>query len=60
MTEIKIEKKKPVWPWILLVLGLLVAAWFFFFRNDKNEPVDSNALIDVRENNSTVAAYVTF
>jgi len=60
MTEIKIEKKKPVWPWILLVLGLLVAAWFFFFRNDKDEPVNSNALIDVRENNSTVAAYVTF
>ncbi len=60
MTEIKIEKKKPLWPWILLVLGLLVAAWFFFFRNDKNEPVDDNALIDVHENNSTVAAYVTF
>ncbi len=42
------------------MLGLLVAAWFFFFRTDKNEPVDNNALIDVRENNSTVAAYVTF
>lgn len=55
MTEIKIEKKKPVWPWILLVLGLLAAAWFFFFRNDKKE-----SLIDVHENNSTVAAYVTF
>jgi len=63
MTEIKIEKKKPVWPWILLVLGLLVAAWFFFFRNDKDEPVetaDKTALIDIHENNSTVAAYVTF
>lgn len=63
MTEIKIEKKKPLWPWILLVLGLLVAAWFFFFRNDKEETMetaDNNALIDVHENNSTVAAYVTF
>ena len=63
MTEIKIEKKKPVWPWILLVLGLLAAAWFFFFRNDKQETMetaDNNALIDVHENNSTVAAYVTF
>ncbi|MBA3284927.1 MAG: hypothetical protein H0U27_07690 [Nitrosopumilus sp.] len=63
MTEIKIEKKKPVWPWILLVLGLLVAVWFFFFRNDKYEPVetaDRTALIDTDENNNTVAAYVTF
>jgi hypothetical protein len=63
MTEIKIEKKKPVWPWILLALGLLAAAWFFFFRNDKDEPMETsenNALIDVHENNSVVATYVTF
>ncbi len=63
MTEIKIEKKKPIWPWILLVLGLLAAVWFFFFRNDKEEAVetrDKTALIDIHENNSTVAAYVTF
>lgn len=63
MTEIKIEKKKPVWPWILLVLGLLAAVWFFFFRNDKDdtaETANNGALIDVHENNSTVAAYVTF
>ncbi len=63
MTEIKIEKKKPVWPWILLMLGLLFAAWFFFFRSDKAEPVetaDKTALIDVHENNNIVATYVTF
>jgi len=63
MTEIKIEKKKPVWPWILLVLGLLLAAWFFFVRNDKVEPVetaDKTAMVDVHENNSIVATYVTF
>jgi len=63
MTEIKIEKKMPVWPWILLVFGLLVAAWFFFIRNDKAEPVataDETALIDVHENNNIVTAYVTF
>lgn len=67
MTEIKIEKKKPVWPWILLALGLLVAAWFFFNRNDNAEPVatadetaDETALIDVHENNNIVTAYVRF
>lgn len=63
MTEIKIEKKQPVWPWILLVLGLLFAAWFFFFRNDKVDPMgtsDKTALLDVHENNSVVANYVMF
>ena len=63
MAEIKIEKKKPVWPWILLVLGLLVAAWFLFLRNDKDDRVeraDDTSMIDVHENNSTVAAYIAF
>ncbi len=63
MAEIKIEKKTPVWPWILLVLGLLVAAWFLFFRNDKDdlvETADKTALIDLPENNNIVATYVTF
>ena len=70
MTEIKIEKKKPVWPWILLVLVLLIvafAAWFFFIRNDNAEPVATSdetavetALIDIHENNIIVTAYVTF
>jgi hypothetical protein len=63
MTEIKIEKKKPVWPWILLVLGLLFAAWFFFFRSDKVglvETADNTTLIDVHENNNMVVTYVTF
>lgn len=65
MTEIKIEKKKPVWPWILLGLGLLaLLLYFFVFNNDseKEEMAETpaTALIDVHENNSTVAAYVTF
>ena len=63
MTEIKIEKKKPAWPWILLVFGLLVAVWFFVFRNDKDKPVetaDKTTLIDRHENNNIVAAYVAF
>ncbi|MEO6760682.1 MAG: hypothetical protein ABIO24_14585 [Saprospiraceae bacterium] len=63
MAEIKIEKKQPVWPWILLVLGLLFAAWFFFFRNDKAEPgptVNTTKLLEVHENNNTVASYTTF
>jgi hypothetical protein len=63
MTEIKIEKKTPVWPWILLVLALLVVAWFFFLRNDKDdivETADKTSLVDLPDNNNIVATYVTF
>lgn len=65
MTEIKIEKKKPILPWLLLLLGVIAATWYFFFKKDNVEPVkteivESSALIDVRENNNIVADYVTF
>src|SRR5688500_14002478 len=59
MTQVIDERKKPVWPWILLGLGIVaLLIYFFAFRNDnKKEATD---LINVRENNSTVAAYVNF
>lgn len=34
MAEIKIEKKKPIWPWIILVLVILALLYFFVFAND--------------------------
>ena len=72
MAEIKIEKKRPIWPSILL--GLVVIGLIIYFINirkenqatqntsDDYELVDtSNAdLISVKENNSTVASFVTF
>lgn len=39
MAEIKIEKKKPVWPWILLGLIILGIILYFLLAND-NEKVD--------------------
>lgn len=64
MTEIKIEKKKPIWPWLLLLLLVILATvWFFFFSNDNAEPLettDNTTLIDIHENNNIVATYVTF
>jgi hypothetical protein len=63
MTEIKIEKK-PVWPWALVTLiaiGLLV-----YVLAARKAPVTqpekgaAASLIDVRENNPTVEAYVRF
>ena len=65
MAEIKIEKKKPIWPWLLLGLLLLGLVWYFFMR----EPVNKMAIDDDRmdtlnvqhdvnaERNAAIAVY---
>lgn len=74
MAEIKIEQKKQVWPWLLV--GLVIAAlaiYFLMYRDsdnvnaadvvtEKNYTSDTNEsnLLDVKENNSTVAAFISF
>jgi hypothetical protein len=72
MAEIKIEQKKQIWPWLLA--GLVIAAllvYFLVFRdNDKNTEAVTEAdyitntdepdHLGVKENNSTVAAFVSF
>lgn len=40
MTKIKVEKKKPVWPWILLILIILGILVYLFVYDDYNEEVD--------------------
>jgi len=63
MTEIKIEKKAAIWPWLLLAIGVLAAVWFFFLRNNDVKPVEEAnkiSLIDVQEGNRIVASYVLF
>lgn len=72
MAEIKIEKKKLVWPWILLGLGVIAVLIYFLVFQDYNDPITEvpksseligakeTDLINVKENNSTVAAYVNF
>ncbi len=37
MAEIKIEKKKPVWPWVLLLLLVGGLVTFFALNDDDNE-----------------------
>ncbi|WP_165829000.1 hypothetical protein [Flavobacterium sp. HTF] len=39
MAEIKIEKKKPVWPWIaaLLIIGALIYYIFFVEHEVQND-----------------------
>ncbi|MCB7480006.1 hypothetical protein [Christiangramia sediminis] len=44
MADIRIEKKKPVWPWILLIVILAVVAFLYIYgsmdseENDDKEP----------------------
>jgi hypothetical protein len=40
MAEIKIEKKKPIWPWILVILLILAAILFFWFNNDQSNEAE--------------------
>lgn len=64
MAEIKIEKKKLVWPWILLALGIIaVLIYFLVFHNyneNMNEAPKTQDFISIKENNSVVEAYVNF
>jgi hypothetical protein len=74
MAEIKIEQKKQVWPWLLagLVLAGLVI-YFLMFRDNDNvntaevvteesyiSGTNDTNLLGVKENNSTVEAFVSF
>lgn len=40
MAEIKVEKKKPVWPWILLIIIILGIVVYLFVYDDYNDEVD--------------------
>src|SRR5680860_396062 len=48
MAEIKIEKKKPWWPWILVLLIILAIAAYFLFYSD-GELVDDDVSIESEE-----------
>ncbi|MGB3466666.1 MAG: hypothetical protein WBA74_15400 [Cyclobacteriaceae bacterium] len=45
MAEIKIEKKKPVWPWILLALLIVAAVAYFVLDDDDAE----NRVTDIED-----------
>lgn len=72
MAEIKIEKKKQVWPW--WVGGIIIIAFMIYFLMFRDAEINSivvtegadNAnteepnLLSVKENNLAVVAYVSF
>jgi hypothetical protein len=73
MAEIKIEQKKQIWPW--MIVGLVIVAilvYFIVFRDNNANTTEAvteenyisgtneTNLLGVKENNSTVAAFVNF
>lgn len=73
MAEIKIEKKKPIWPWILALLLVALIIYFLFFKSTTvitNESTTNNdTIVDrtemqddgyINDNLSDVAAFVAF
>ncbi|HEX8561464.1 MAG TPA: hypothetical protein VF676_00665 [Flavobacterium sp.] len=57
MAEIKIEKKKPVWPWIVLILVLVLAALLYLWMQGNDD--DNEGQITTIENTDTSAVLPT-
>ena len=70
MAEIRVEKKSPMWPWILIGLIILGVILYFVFADDSNGDSERTTTTEQRDddssqvnrpvNNQTVASYVTF
>jgi hypothetical protein len=50
MAEIKIEKKKPVWPWIVAILLVAALVYFVFLRDNDGEYTNEDTI----ENNTSI------
>lgn len=50
MAEIKIVKKKPVWPWIVAVLLIAALVYYVFLRDDQAQ---SQSTIEIENTSGT-------
>ena len=50
MAEIKIEKKKPVWPWIVALLLIAAIVYFVFLKDNEGQ---SNSSVQIENTTST-------
>lgn len=65
MAEIKVEKKAPIWPWIIAAIIIGVLLYFLFFRdkeaeNEAIQEVDDHTMLDTRETQDASAAPFKF
>lgn len=57
MAEIKIEKKKPIWPWILLGLIILGIILYFVLAGNNDDMDDMDDMDDTRTEQVTDTTY---
>lgn len=57
MAEIKIEKKKPIWPWILVGLIILGIILYFLFAGNNDDMDDMDDMDDNRTEQVTDTTY---
>lgn len=72
MAEIKIEKRKPVWPWVLVAIVVIGILIYFLTNNNQNDGIQEreqvtptsqrvddkdSVLLTVNENNFTIAPF---
>jgi hypothetical protein len=64
MTEIRIQKKKSILPYVLVGIAILGAVAYYMYTSNyettSGNILSKNDLINVRENNSQVNAYLAF
>lgn len=53
MAEIKIEKKKPVWPWIVAVLLVATLVYFMFLNDNEVQSESNESNVQIENNTST-------
>lgn len=54
MAEIKITKKAPVWPWIILLLIIIGGLFFlFFYGNTEENDMNDDHTTEIEEVTST-------
>lgn len=65
MAEIKIEKKKPVWPWVILILVVLGIIAYFVYANDEDvnddfdDDITNEQVMDTTNTQSSYDSYNT-
>ncbi|HEX2974531.1 MAG TPA: hypothetical protein VHO68_01240 [Bacteroidales bacterium] len=57
MAEIKVEKRKPVWPWILAGLAVLAIVIFLIAGNDNNRDRKQSAAYDTERDSRNNDSY---
>ena len=54
MADIRIEKKKPVWPWLILIIILAVIVFLYFYGSMDTEESDDLENSEIEEVTSSI------